>query len=133
MNYYPDSDNHIRDKVKVVLDLSSYATKTELAHATGFDTSDLATKTDFIALKAEVDKLDINKLTNVPTSLNNLKTKVEDLDVGKLKPVPVELKKISDEVNNLEKKIPDATTLIHVNQYNTDIGDVDKKYQIQMA
>ena len=68
MNYYPEPDNHIRDKVKVVLDLSSYATKTELAHATGFDTSDLATKTDFIALKAEVDKLDINKLTNVPTS-----------------------------------------------------------------
>ena len=23
-------------------------------------------------------------------------------------------------VNNLEKKIPDATTLIHINQYKTD-------------
>ena len=37
-------------------------------------------------------------------------------------------------VNSLEKKIIDATTLIHINQYNTDkqilnkkIGDVDKK------
>ena len=29
----------------------------------------------FIALKAKVDKLDINELANVPTSLNNLKTK----------------------------------------------------------
>ena len=29
--------------------------------------------------KAEVDKLDINKLTNVSTSLNNLKTNVDDL------------------------------------------------------
>ena len=47
---------------------------------------------DFIALKAEVDKLDINKLTNVPTSLNNLKTKVDDLDVGKLKTVSVDLR-----------------------------------------
>ena len=35
----------------------------------------------------------MNKLTNVPTSLDNLKTKVNDLDVGKLKAVPVELKK----------------------------------------
>ena len=41
-------------------------------------------------------------------------------------------------VNTLEKKIPDATTSIHINQYNADkqnlqkkIGDVDKKYQIQ--
>ena len=45
---------------------------------------------DFIALKAEIDKLDINKLVNVPTSFNNLKTKSDDLDVGKLKTVPVE-------------------------------------------
>ena len=41
-----------------------------------------------MALKAEVDKLDINKLINVPTSLNNLKTKVDDLDVDMLKAVP---------------------------------------------
>ena len=54
----------------------------QLQCATGIDTSDLAAKKDFIALKAEVDKLDINKLKNVPTSLNNLKTKVNDLDVG---------------------------------------------------
>ena len=54
----------------------------KLEHATGIDTSDLAAKKDFIALKAEVDKLDINKLTNVPTSLNNLKTEVDDLDIG---------------------------------------------------
>ena len=46
--------------------------KKELDHATSVDTSDLAAKKDFIALKAEFDKLDINKLVNVPTSLNNL-------------------------------------------------------------
>ena len=44
-------------------------------------------------MKAEVDKLDIIKITNIPTSLNNLKTKVDDLDVGKLKTVPIDLKK----------------------------------------
>ena len=44
--------------------LLNYATN----HATGVGLSDLATKKDFIALTAEVDKLDINKLVNVPTS-----------------------------------------------------------------
>ena len=86
MSYYPEPESHIRDKVKVVLDLSNYATKKELEHVTDIDTSDLAAK------KAEVDKLDIIKLTNVPTRLNNLKTKVDHLDVGKLKTVPAKIK-----------------------------------------
>ena len=107
--------------------------KKQLHHAKVIDTSDLAVEKDFIALKAEVDKLEINKLVNGPTSLNNSKTKLGDLDVGKLKTVPVDLKKLSDAVDNevvkntkfitlktkvsdLEKKIPDATTLIHINQ-----------------
>ena len=47
MSYYPELDNHIRDKVKVVLDLSNYATKKELDHATGVDTSDLAAQKRF--------------------------------------------------------------------------------------
>ena len=98
-------------------------------------------------MKAEVDKLNINKLVNVPTSLNNLKTKVDDLDVGKLKTVPVDLKKLSDvvanevvknakfntlktKVNSLEKKISDATTLIHINQYNTGKQNFFKKLEI---
>ena len=71
MSYYPETDSHIKDKVKVVLDLSNHATKKELDHATSTDTSDLGAKKDFIALKAEVDKLYIDKLANVPTSLNN--------------------------------------------------------------
>ena len=151
MSYYPEPDSLIRDKVKVLLNLSNYATKKELEHATGIDTSYLAAKKDFIALKAEVDKLDINKLTNVPTSLNNLKRKV-DIYVGKLETIPADLKKLSDvvdnevvkntkfntlkkKVNNLDnKKNPNATTLIYISLYNRDkqnlvekIGVVDKK------
>ena len=61
-----------------------------------------------------------------------LKTKIDDLDVGKLKTVRVDFKKLSDvvdkevvknskfntlkiKVDNLEHKIFDATTLIHIN------------------
>ena len=62
MSYYPEPESHIRDKLKVELDLSSYATKKELKQATGVDTFNLVYKSDLIGLKAEVDKLDINKL-----------------------------------------------------------------------
>ena len=55
----------------------------ELEHATGFDTPDLATKKDFITLKAEID---MNKLVNCPASLNNFN--YNSLDVGELKTVP---------------------------------------------
>ena len=51
-------------------------------------------------MKTEVDKLDINKLVNVSTSLDDLKTRVDKLDVGKLKTVPVDLKKLSDVTAN---------------------------------
>ena len=36
-------------------------------------------------MKTDVDKLDINKLVTIPTSLSNLKTQVDDLDNDKLK------------------------------------------------
>ena len=44
MGYYPEPDSHIREKVKVVLELSNYNTKNESEHATGVNTSDLAPK-----------------------------------------------------------------------------------------
>ena len=49
----------------------------------------LQLKKDFIALKADIDILDIDKIENVPTSLNN--DLVHDLDAGNLKTVPIEI------------------------------------------
>ena len=89
MSHYPELDNHVRDKVKVVLDLLSHSTKKKKEYGIGIDISDLTAKKYFIALKAEVDKLNINKMTNLSTGLNKLKNKVDDLDVGELKMVPV--------------------------------------------
>ena len=82
--YYKWFVIHIRDKVKVVLDLSNYATK-NIEHATSIDASDLAANKIFTASKPEVDKLDINNVTYVPTPLNNLQMKVGDLNAGRLK------------------------------------------------
>ena len=36
---------------------------------------------------------------------------------------------LKTKVNNLEKKIPDASILIHINQYNTNL---EKKMEIMM-
>ena len=134
MSCYSEPDNHFGNKVKVVLDLANYATTKELKGATGVDKFNLTAKRDFIALKAEVGKLDINEFVNVPAGFSNLKTKTKtnDIEVDKLQTVPVDLKKISDVVskkvverivynklntkyNNLGNKIPNATILIHIN------------------
>ena len=64
-------------RVKVELDLSIYATKADLKNATGVDASKFAKKFDLADLIADVDKLDTDKLKNVPTKLNSLKSKVD--------------------------------------------------------
>ena len=69
---------------------------------------------------------------------------MNDLDVDKLKTVSVDLKKLSNMVDNevvknnkfntlktkvinLEKKVPGATNLTHINQDNTDLEFRQKK------
>ena len=68
------------------LDLSNDATKSDLKKATCVDTSQFAKKDDLANLKSEVDKLDINKLS--------------ELDADTLKIIPVDLSKLSDVVQN---------------------------------
>ena len=84
--------------------MSNYATKADLKNATGIDTSTLAAKSDFVSLKALVDKIDIDELKTVPDDLSNLKSKVDKLDIGKLKTTPVDLSKLSNVVKNVVKK-----------------------------
>ena len=80
--------------MKVELNLSNYATKADLKNASGVDTSKFAKKVDLVNLISNVDKLDINKLKNVLTSLSNLKTKIYESDVDKVVPVPPDLSKL---------------------------------------
>ena len=68
--------------IKVKLDLSSYVTKTDLKNVTHVDVSSFASKTNLAGLKAEVDKLDIAKLTPVPNDLAKLSYVVKN-DVAK--------------------------------------------------
>ena len=80
--------------------MSNYTTKADSRNATRVHKWDFAKKSDLANLKSDVDKLDINKWKNVPTSLSNLKSKVEAVDVDKLVPVSVDLGKISNVVKD---------------------------------
>ena len=111
--------------VKVDLDLYNYATKADLKNAARVDISSFAKRTDLANLKSNLDKLDIDKIKNVPTNSSNLKSKVGKLYIDKLIPVPVDLSKLSDavkndvvkkdvyhaKIKNIEDKIPDITNL----------------------
>ena len=55
--------------INVKVDLSNYATKTDLKDVTYVDTSSFALKTNLANLKTQVDKLDIDKLAPVPVDL----------------------------------------------------------------
>ena len=60
---------HSKNKIEVELVLSNYATTSDLKNATVAD------------LTSDVDKLDIDKLKNVPSGLSNLKSKIDKLDI----------------------------------------------------
>ena len=67
------SQNLINDLAEILrlikVDLSNYATKTDIKNILHIDTSSFALKLNLASLKKEVDKLDIDKLVPVPVDL----------------------------------------------------------------
>ena len=129
--------------VSVKLDSSNYATKPNSNNATGVDTLDFTEKTDLASLKFDVDKLNINKLKDVPRNLSNMESKVGNLDVDKLVPDPVDLSKLDDvlkkdvvkktEENEFVKIVNNINTTDTANwvkkpDYDTKISEILKKY-----
>ena len=72
MSEYFPKPKSLERNVKVELDLSNYATKADLKYATCVDTSDFSKKADFAHLKSDLDKLDIDKLKNIPSGLSSI-------------------------------------------------------------
>ena len=72
--YFPKPYEAFGRDINVKVDLSHYATKTDLNNITHVDTSGFALKTNLESLKTKVDKLDIDKLNILPNNLSNLKT-----------------------------------------------------------
>ena len=98
IKYFPPYNNS-SENIKVELDLNNYATKTDLKNVTHVDVSSYALKTNLAALKAEVDKIDTDKLKTVPgdlaklnnvvknnvvkkTEYSSLKTRVDNIDTS---------------------------------------------------
>ena len=80
--YFPKPFNsHFGIKVKI--DLSNYATKTDIKNISHVDTSSFALKTNLANRKTKVDKLDIDKLAPVSVDLSKLSDVLKN-DVVKL-------------------------------------------------
>ena len=103
--------------IKVGLDLSSYATKTDLKNVTHVDISSFASKTNLASLKTKVDKLGIAKLTPAPDDLAKLSNVVKN-DVVK-----------KNEYDNLVAKVDNISTARFVSKtkYDTDKSDLKRK------
>ena len=74
--YYPPYRSS-RNNIKVELDLANYATNDDVKNITHVDVSSFASKTNLAALKAEVDKIDADKLKTTPADLATLTNAIE--------------------------------------------------------
>ena len=81
--YFPKPSRSFGRNINVKLNLSNYATKTDLKNITHIDILGFALKTNLGSLKTEVDKLDTNKLKTVPVDLSKLWNLVENEVVKK--------------------------------------------------
>ena len=75
--YYPPYKSS-SNNVKVELDLTNYATKTDLKNITHVDVSSFARKNNLAALKTEIDKIDTDKLKAAPTDSAKLTNAFEN-------------------------------------------------------
>ena len=70
--YFPKPFRIFGGNINVKVDLSNYATKTDLKNVTHVDTSRFTLKTNLVSLDIEVDKLDNQKLVPVPVDVIKL-------------------------------------------------------------
>ena len=115
--FHKPFNSHFGDSIKVNIDLSNYATKTDLKNVTHVDTSSFTLKTNFANLKTEVDKLDIDKLAPAPVDLSKLSDVVKNDVVKK-----IVYDKLVAKVNNI-----DTSDFVLKTKYNTDKAELENK------
>ena len=64
--------------INVQVDLSNYATKTDLKNISHVDVNSFALKSNLANLKTEVDKIDTGKLKALPVDLSKLSNAVKN-------------------------------------------------------
>ena len=82
--YFPKRYETFGRDINVRVNLSNYATKTDIKNISHVDTLSFALKPNWASLKTEVDKLDIDRLVPIPVNLSKLSDAVENDVVKKL-------------------------------------------------
>ena len=144
--YFPKPYEPFGGDINVKVDLSNYATKTDLKNVSHNDVSSFALKSNLASLKTEVDKLDIGKLVPVPVDLSKLSdvvkndvvkkteydklvTKVDNNDTTnfvKKNKYEKDWSDFEDKINKIDKKIP-VTGLVKKTDFNTKITEIKGK------
>ena len=76
--YFPKPYKSFGGDINVKVDLSNYATKTDLKNISHVDVSSFALKLNLANLKTEVGKIDADKLKTVPVDLAKLSNVVKN-------------------------------------------------------
>ena len=147
MSQYFPSYRSPEGNIKVELDLSNYATKTDLKNVTHVHVSSFASKTNLASLKTEVDKIDAGKLKTVPVDLDKLSNVVKNDVVKKTEYDKLVVKvngidttnvvkktkyekdgsDFEDKITKIDKKIPDISDLVKKTDFNATITEVEGK------
>ena len=135
--YYPPYKS-FSSNIKVEIDLTNYATKTDLKNITHTDVSSFASKTNLAASKSEVDKIDVDKLKTTPADLVKLSELVKN-DLVKKTDYNIKVTSIESQiagvakntVDNLaditELKAVDASNFVLKTKLASDVTTLEKK------
>ena len=115
--YLPKPYEPFAGDINVKVDLSNYATKTDIKNISQIDTSGFALKSNLAGLKTEIDKLDIDKLVLVPFDLSKLSNVVKNDVVKK-----TIYDKLVAKVNSI-----DTSAFVLKTKYDTDKTELEKK------
>ena len=134
--YYPPYKGSTNN-IKVELDLTNYATKTDLKNIIHTDVSSFASKTNLLALKTEVDKIDIDKLKAVPDDLAKLSNIVKNEVVKKTDfsadncvtrtKFSTVTNSLDEKIDEVDKKIPDVSGLTTKSSVTILIKNLDDR------
>ena len=131
---YKSSSNN----VKVELDFTNYATKTDLKNITHVDVSSFASKTNLAALKTKIDKIDADKLKTAPVDLAKLTNAIEN-DVVKKTDYNTKVTSIEAQIAGLTKntvdnfagitklKAIDTNSFVTTTKFSADANALDDK------
>ena len=118
--YFPKSYEPFGGDINVKVNLSNYATKTDIKNVSHVDTSSFALKTNLASLKTEVDKLDIGKFRTLPVDLGKFSNEVK-IDVVE----KTAYDKLPAEVNSI-----DTSGFVLKTNYDTDKSELKNKFLI---